>query len=88
MRREDKERMILMEIFRELYLAATPPANFDELPYLDKESKFFDDYIMDQDKADEIINNILKKYRVPKHRQSAFRTTVYFTCCPRFNYEK
>lgn len=88
MRKEEKERAILMEIFRELYLAATPPANFDELPYLDKNSKFFDDYTLDQDVADEIINRILKKYRVaPKHKQDSFRTTVYLSCSPRFNYK-
>ena len=84
MKRKEKEFEIIMEIYRRIYKVATPSVDFDDLPYMDKNSKFFDDYTIKQEVMDEIIENAMKEFKIKKRERLSYKNTIYLGCSPRF----
>ena len=90
MKKDDK---VLLEIYRQLYKASKPSADFDKLmeeaetnewgqkviPYMDHE--------IEGNVYEEIVTNILKAHRIPVGRRKLFRTTVALGCSPKFKKE-
>jgi len=75
----------IMQCYRELYLKATPSANFDELPIFDKSSRFFMDYVLSEKEQSEIIDKVMKDFKIPSYKRGAFRMTIFLGCAPKFN---
>jgi hypothetical protein len=75
---------VLLDIYQELYKNAEPSANFKELMEDGTTSKdmFFMDYYLEDDKQMEIINQVLKKHRVPKNYIERFHHTILLGCSP------
>jgi hypothetical protein len=87
MRKDDK---ILLEIYRQLYKASTPSADFDKLmeeaeinewgqkaiPYMDHE--------IEENVYERILTDVLKAHRVSVGRRQIFRQTVAMGCSPKF----
>ena len=85
----DKDDKILMEIYRRAYAAATPSANFDDLvtnAKIDEHGRKvipFNDYELEDDIAQQIINNVMKEFKVPKWKRQAFHNAYNLGCSPR-----
>ena len=73
----------MMHCYRQLYAHATPPARFDDLPYLDKESRFFMDYEIEQEVMLEILEQTVVDFKIPKAYRSGFKTTIFLGCAPK-----
>jgi hypothetical protein len=70
--------------YKRLYEEATPKANFFELPYMDRESKFFLDYEIEESKLNEIIEETIKKFKIKrKIWKQAFINTILLGCSPK-----
>ena len=84
-----KDEKILMEIYRRAYAAATPQANFDELvanaTINEHNQKVipFNDYELDDEVAKQIIEDVMKEFKVPKWKRRAFHNTYNLGCSPR-----
>jgi hypothetical protein len=67
-----------------LYEESTPKANFLELPYMDRKSKFFLDYEIEESKLNDIMEETIKKFKI-KHKiwKQAFRNTILLGCSPK-----
>lgn len=90
MTRQEKIEKLVMDIYCQLYAAATPAADFELLmeesprnergeiviPYMD--------YEMEQSVCDSIIEEALKNFRAPKYIKQSIRNTIYLGCSPRF----
>jgi len=87
----DKESTIVWEIYRRLYKAATPSADFDELvknaPVNDRGQKEidFNSYSVDENVFHDIIEDEIKKHkRLSKWKKQMIRNTVCLGCSPRY----
>ena len=70
--------------YKRLYEEATPKANFFELPYMDRDSKFFLDYEIEESKLNEIIEETIKKFKIKrKIWKQAFMNTILLGCSPK-----
>ena len=84
-----KDGKIMYEIYMKLFAAATPPADFEELcanAIINEKGQReipFMDYEMSQNDMDNIIMNVLKKHKVPKHKITAYKMGIYLGCSPR-----
>jgi hypothetical protein len=84
-----KEEKILYEIYRRLFAAATPTGDFYELVRNatinergEKEIPY-NDYELDADEYEKIVDSTIKEFKVPTYRRSAFRIQAYLGCGPR-----
>jgi len=84
-----KDKEILFEIYRQMYRAATPSADFDKLieeaeinEWGQKVIRYMD-YEIDNNTYEDIIKNVLKSYRVPVYRRKMFITSVALGCSPK-----
>jgi hypothetical protein len=97
MRYEDlktKESKCEWEIYRRLFEASTPRGNFDALveyavvnDVRDEQGKIsipFMDYEIEQEKLDNIIEQVCKELKIRKFYRSIIKTRVYLGCSPRF----
>lgn len=78
---------IIMDIYRELYINATPSVDFDELmaasPVIDGVKQIpYMDYEIEDRVMDAIIEKHLKKNKVKKHLYASYRFEVYLGCSP------
>ena len=84
-----KEEKIIMDIYRALYKASTPSADFDELmenAALDDSGRKlipYDDYLISIDTYDEIISSILKDKRLTKLNKAAIKSAIHLGCSPK-----
>ena len=84
-----KEEKIIMDIYRALYKASTPSADFDELmenAALDDSGRKlipYNDYLISIDTYDEIISSMLKDKRLTKLNKAAIRSTIHLGCSPK-----
>lgn len=85
----NNEEKALMECYRRLYREATPSADFDQL-VSDAETNErgqkiipFDEYEIEQDKLDHIINSVMSEFKIKRYRRQVFKTTIYLGCSPR-----
>jgi hypothetical protein len=44
----------------------------------------FNDYEINENTYDEIINAVIKSFKIPKHQQQMFKNTIALGCSPRF----
>lgn len=86
MKKDDK---ILLEIYRQLYKASTPSADFDKMMEEAEINEWgqkvipFMDHEIENNVYEEIIENVLKGYRVPIGRRRLFRQSVALGCSPK-----
>jgi hypothetical protein len=85
----EKDDKILMEIYKRTYAVATPPADFDVLlanATLDEHNRKvipYDDYELEEDVALQIINDVMKEFKVPKWKRQLFINTYRLGCSPK-----
>jgi len=88
--KETKEQKIIWQIYRELYKASTPSADFDELVNSAEKNKKgqkiipFNDYEISEKDYNEIIDRNIKGKKLTKLSQQMIRNTVALGCSPRF----
>lgn len=87
----DKESKIIWEIYRKLYEAATPSADFDELvanaSVNDRGQKEidFNSYKLDEKVFHEIMEDEINKHkRLPKWKKQMIRNTLLLGCSPKY----
>lgn len=75
---------IIIEIYRRMYKEAEPKANIDKIIKSGegKKPNWFMKYYLDQKRQDEIMNEVLKEFKVPKRRWEAFRTECLLGSSP------
>lgn len=85
-----KEEKAIHYCYCELFKHAAPSADFNELLKNAKTNDLgqkeipFDDYEIEQEKLDEIIQESINKFKLkPKYKQQLFRNTIYLGCSPR-----
>ena len=82
----------LLAAYREAYAKATPSADFDELMKTEERNEFgqkvihFEDYGITNELADEILENICKKYKLSKLMRRKLRINYYLGCSPKTLY--
>ena len=87
--KEEKDRDILWEMYRKAFSASTPTANFDELvenAVIDEKGMKhipFMDYECDESVLNEIVDETMKKYKVPKWKRRSFSVSFYLGCSPK-----
>jgi len=92
--KETKEQKIIWQIYRELYKASTPSANFDllvenaEINELGQKVILFNDYEISAEDYEEIIERNLKGQRLTKLKQQSIHNTITMGCSPRFSAKK
>jgi len=84
-----KEEKLILDIYRALYKASTPSADFDQLmenSSTDENGRKlipYDDYYISIDTYDEIISSMLKGKRLTKLKQQMIRNTIHLGCSPK-----
>jgi len=85
-----KEEKAIHYCYCELFKHATPSADFNKLLKNAKTNDLgqkeipFDDYEIEQETLDEIIQESINKFKLkPKYKQQLFRNTIYLGCSPR-----
>lgn len=85
-----KEENAILDCYREIYKNSTPIGSFDELvknatinEFGQKEIPFMD-YEIEEEIMIEIIDTIMKQYKIEPHRRDRFRTTILLGCSPKF----
>jgi hypothetical protein len=80
---------ILHEIYRRVYKASTPSADWDELlasatlnEHGQKDIKFME-YECSKETMEEILINTLKEHKVPTWRRPAFVASFWLGCSPK-----
>ena len=80
---------ILMEIYRNVYAVAEPPANFDELmanAEINKEGQKvikFMDYECEEAVMQRILDDTMDKYKVKDYRRKQFSFSFWLGCSPK-----
>ena len=86
--KETKIQKIVWDIYRELYANSEPKADFDELVNSAEKNEEgqkiipFENYFIDQEVMDEIIEKHLKNKRLTKLAKNSIRVNVYLGCSP------
>lgn len=88
--KQKKLDLAMMHCYRQLYASATPPANFDELIQKAETNKFgqkvihYMDYELEQDQFEEIMEDSIKSFKLPKHYHDLFKRSILLGCSPKF----
>jgi endonuclease V-like protein UPF0215 family len=91
---DKKTDKILFNIYEQLYQAATPKASFkklfDNAAINDLGHKIipYQDYTIEESKAEKIIKAVLKNEKLPKYLKTAIRTTVLLGVSPIYKISK
>jgi hypothetical protein len=86
MKRDEK---ILHEMYRRSFAASTPYGDWDEIlanaPINERREKEipFRDYECEAGVLETIFNDVMKEYKIPKRRHSAFSFAFYLGCSPK-----
>ena len=75
---------IILEVYRRMYAQAEPKGNIDKI-IKSGEGKmpgFFMAYYLSSEKEEEIIDKVLKEFKVPKFKWSAFNTEILLGAAP------
>ena len=89
--RQSKIDEALFDCYRELFANSTPKGDFDKLVENATVNKMgqkeipFDDYSIDEDLFQEIIQLTLGKHKVPKRLHKSFSIAIHLGCSPRFS---
>jgi hypothetical protein len=93
-RKEEKDLIILNELFRRSYAASNPPGDFDKLMESAELNEFgqkiipFMDYECDLQKMEEIFDDVMNEYKVPKWKIKAFSFHFWLGCSPKTRSEE
>ena len=88
-KRKDSEEKIMHELFKRAFAVSTPPADFDELMAKAEINEFgqkiinYMDYECSQKVMQNILDNTMKEFKVPKHRIKAFAFYFWLGCSPK-----
>jgi len=80
----------MMQIYRELYAASTPPVDFDllieESPINEHGQRVipYDQYEIDQKLFESIMEEVLKKLKTSKYIKDSIRRSILLGCSPKF----
>ena len=79
-----KDEKIVLEIYQQMYEEASPKGDFKKMMELGetKREGFFNDYTLSIERQQEILNETMKKYKIPKWRRKAFNFEVLLGCSP------
>ena len=86
--KETKIQKIVWDIYRELYANSEPKADFDELVNSAEKNEEgqkiipFENYFIEQELMDEIIEKHLKNKRLTKLAKNSIRVNVYLGVSP------
>lgn len=81
--RKDEEFIeIVWDIYRDMYLVADPPADFDEL--VRSGGEFYNKHFISEKDFDEIISNNLNGKRLKDVEKTKIINTVTLGCSPKF----
>jgi len=84
---------VILDCYTELYKNSTPSIDFNELLKTKKKNRFgqkiipFDDYEIDKDKFNIILEKMIKKHKLKGIFINQFKTTIYLGCSPKFKKE-
>ena len=75
---------IILEVYRRMYKEADPPADIDELieQKVTIQDRWFMNYVLDDKRQYEIIEETLKEFRVPKYRWRDFKFSIILGAAP------
>lgn len=84
-----KDEIILHELYRRAFAASTPYGNWDKMLEKaiinedgEKEIPFMD-YECEANTLENIFNDVMKEYKVPKRKQKNFSFSFYLGCSPK-----
>lgn len=79
-----------MEIYKRMYQESDPPADIFEL--IDSgetnQPNWFMNYYLNMDRQVEILEEVLKEYKLPKRKKEAFRMAVFLGASPSMHKEE
>ncbi len=87
--KQEKIDKAIWECYRRLYKNSSPSADFDTLyenADIDETGIHmipYESHEIDQAQEIQIIEDIMKEYKIPKYLQDSFRTTIVLGCSPR-----
>lgn len=75
---------IILEIYRRMYKESEPKGNIDKIIKSGegKMPNWFMAYYLSDKRVEEILNEVLKEFKVPKWRWSAFNTEILLGSAP------
>jgi len=85
-----KEQEAIRECYRKLYKASTPSADFDELinkAPIDENGQKVIDFMAHEIceyEFSQIVDEVIKKYKIKTHRLTPFKNSIYLGCSPKF----
>lgn len=85
---QEKIDKAIIDCYIELYKHSTPTLDFKKA-FQERSLKdaFYLNYEIDEDKALEIINKIIKQYKIKGYQIQQFKTTIHLGCSPKFKKE-
>lgn len=85
MNSKDKLELALHEAYIKAYKLAEPSADFDilvENAEIMSDGKNFENYFLDDDIAENILNEVAKKYKLSKYMKGQLHIAYYLGCSP------
>jgi len=85
-----KEQEAIRECYRKLYKASTPSADFDELinkAPIDENGQKVIDFMAHEiceHEFSQIVDEVIKKYKIKTRRVTPFKNSIYLGCSPKF----
>lgn len=79
----------IAECYRILFAKSEPPGDFDkmveeaELDELGRKVIPYWNFEVEEGVMEGTISEMIKKYKIPKHKQTAFRSTILLGCSPK-----
>ena len=85
----------ILECYKKLYAVSNPPADFDKLMadtnkpcgFELKSNINYMSYVIDEKVCYQIIEDIIKKFKIPQYKEAAFRIEILLGLSPKFNQE-
>jgi len=84
MRSKEKLFKILLDIYQEIYKNSNPPSDFKKMIESGetKQENFFLKYYIPEDKLEDIIEDMLKKFKCTKTEKRILRESLYLGAVP------
>lgn len=80
--KQEKIDKLLLDCYTELYKHSTPSVDFNELLFSQKIIPF-NDYEIEHSKFENILNDMIKKYKLKGYKIQQFKNTIYMGCSPK-----
>ena len=90
MKATNKEEQAFQECYELLYENSEPKADFkklvEEAEFNERGQKVidFNAYEIDEEKFYEILEDVIKRYKIKSYRAQAFRNAILLGCSPKF----